>query len=152
MLQIESVCMLTAMLLLIHTRAGTVQAATVVGAIWGHWGQQGITCGYWRQGVPYKFFHFTGPGGSIAIRIPGVCRNLVEGDGAIVEVQCGRRWHVRSRAVLVEVCWAVAEGGFLFNGSANQIWCTDRWGWNHCKTMSTGLDLQLLDDYKKNMI
>lgn len=57
---------LTALLLLLHTRAGTVVAADIVGTFWRHWGQQGITWGNWRQDVvPYQFLHLTGPGVSI---------------------------------------------------------------------------------------
>lgn len=95
---------LTAMLLLLHTRAGTVVAANVVGNIWGHGGQQGVTWGNRRQTVvPYQLLHFTGPRVSVGARVPSVCRNLVKGDGAVVEVQCGWRGHVRSRAMLVEL-------------------------------------------------
>lgn len=142
---------LTALLLLLHARAGTVvTAADVVWAIRGHRGQQGITGGNWWQGVvPYQFLHFTGPGVSVGVRVPSVCGNLVEGDGAVVEVQCGWWGHVRSRAMVVEIWGAVAEDGLLFNGSRHQIRCADRRGWHHCETMSTGLDLQLLRDCTK---
>lgn len=79
-------------------------AANVVGDIWGHRGQQGVTGGNWTQGVvPYQFLHFTGPGVSIWAAVPGICRNVVKGYGAIVQVQCGGRRHVRGGAVLVEV-------------------------------------------------
>lgn len=92
------------MILLLHARAGTVVAATIVGVIWGHRGQQGITWGNRRQGVvPYQFLHFTGPGVSVGAGVPRVCGNVVKGDGAVVEVQCGRRGHVRGRAMLVEI-------------------------------------------------
>ena len=97
---------LTALLLLLHTRAGTVMAAAadVVGAVWGHRGQQGVARGNRRQDVvPYQFLHFTGPGASVGAGVAGVCRNAVEGDGAVVEVQRGRRGHVRGGAVLVEI-------------------------------------------------
>lgn len=139
--------MLTAMFLLLHTRTGTVVAANIVGAIWGHRGQQRITWGNRRQGVvPYQLLHFTGPG--VSVGVPTVCRNLVEGDGAVVEVQCSWRGHVWSGAMLVELWGAVAEDGLLFNGSGHQFWRADRWGWHHCKTMSPGLDLQLLDEFR----
>ena len=36
---------LTDLVLLLHTRAGTVAVANIVGALWGHRGQQGITWG-----------------------------------------------------------------------------------------------------------
>lgn len=52
--------------------------------------------------------------------------------------------------MLVEIWGAVAEDGLLFDGSRHQIWCADRWGWHNCKTMSTGLDLQLLDKKECN--
>lgn len=137
--------MLTALLLLLHTRAGTVEAPDIVGAFWGHRGQQGITWGnWWKDVISYQFLHFTGPGVSIGAMVPRICRNLVKGDGAIVEVQCGRRGHVRSRVMLVEIWGAVAKDGLLFNVSAHQIRCADRWRGHHCQTMSTGLDLQLL--------
>jgi len=149
----EGVSELTAVLLLLHTRAGTVDAAGV-GALRGHRGQQGITRGHRRQAVPYQILHVTAPGGPIGTRVPAVCRPLVEGDGAVVEVQRGRRGHVGTQDMLVEIRGAVAEDGLLFNGSAYQVRCADGRGSNHCKTVGTGLDFQLLDDYrnKENMI
>lgn len=149
----ESVSVLTAMLLLIHTRAGTVEAASV-GAFWGHRGQQGITWGHRRQGVPHQILQVTCPGVSIGTSVPAVCRNMIEGDGAVVEVQRGGRGHVWARAVLVQLHGAVANDGLLFNGSAHQIRCADRRGGHHCKTMGTGLDFQLLEVNRKiqNMI
>lgn len=151
----EKVCgsrhqaLLTAVLLLLHVRAGAVVA---VSAVWGHRGQQGVAGGNrWQGVVPYQLLHFTGPGAPVGV--PSICRNLVEGDGTVVEVQCGWRGHVRSWAVLVELWGAVAKHGLLFNGSGHELWRTDGWGWHHSEAVSPGLDLQLLDEYtsKQNM-
>lgn len=144
--------MLTVVLFLLHTRTGTAVTSNMVGAIQGHWGQQRITWGNRRKGVvPYQLFHFTGSG--VSIRVSTVCRNLVEGYGAVVEVQCGWRG-VRSRAVPVDLWRAVAEDWLLFNGPGHQFWRADSWGWHYCKAMSPCLDLQLLDEFtnKQDMI
>lgn len=140
--------MLTTLLLLLHTRAGTVVAAADgVGAIWGHRGQQGVARRNWWQGVvPHQFLHFTGPGVSIGASFCSIWGNLVKGDGAIVEVQCGWRGHVRGGVMLVEIWGAVTKDRLLFNGSCHQIWCADRRGGHHCEAVSPGLHLQLLHD------
>lgn len=137
---------LTALLLLLHAGAGTVVVADTVGALRRHGGQQGIAGGNGRQSVvPYQLLQFTVPGVPVGSLVPGVCADLVEGDGAVVEVQRGRRGHVRRRVVLVQVGGAVAEDGLLLDGSRHQIRRADRRG-RHCKAMSAGLDLQLLND------
>lgn len=136
--------MLTAMLLLLHTRTGTAVTSDMVGAIQGHRGQKRITGWNRRHGVvSHQLFHFTGPGASIGVA--AVRGNLVEGDGAVVEVQCGWRG-IRSRAVLIALWGAVTEHRLLFNSPGHQFWRADRWGWHYCETMSPGLDLQLLGE------
>lgn len=74
------------------------------GAVWGHGAQQRVAWGERRQGaVPHQLLQFTVPGVLERAVVPRVRTNLVEGDGAVVEVQGRRRRHVRRGAVLVEV-------------------------------------------------
>lgn len=110
---------LTAVLFLLHT--GTMVAADVRD-VRGHGREQGVAGGNWPEAVvPYQLLHFTGPGVSVGAGLPGVCRNVVEGDGAVVEVQCGRGGHVGGGAALVEIRGAVAENGLLFDGPGHQL-------------------------------
>lgn len=110
--------MLTAVVLLLHAGAGTV----VVADVRGHRGQQRIARGNQPEcAVPHQLLHFTGPGVPVRLEVTGVCRDLVEGDGAVVEVQCGWGRDVRATAVLVEIRRAVAENGLLFDGPSHQF-------------------------------
>lgn len=96
--------------------------ADTVGALRRHGGQQGIAGGNGRQSVvPYQLLQFTVPGVPVGSGVPGVCADLVEADGAVVEVQRGRRGHFRRRVVLVQVGGAVAEDGLLLDGSRHQV-------------------------------
>lgn len=96
--------------------------ADTVGALRRHGGQQGIAGGDGRQSVvPYQLLQFTVPGVPVGPGLPAVCADLVEGDGAVVEVQRGRRGHFRRGVVLVQVRGAVAEDGLLLDGSRHQI-------------------------------
>lgn len=94
--------MLTALLVFLHAGAGSVMVAG--GAVWRHGAQQRVTWGERRQGaVPHQLLQFTVPGVLEHTVFPRVRTNLVEGDGAVVEVQGRRRGHVRRGVVLVEV-------------------------------------------------
>lgn len=90
----------------------------IVGAVWRHGGQQGVTGRNGRQGVVLQF---TGPGASVRTGASRICGHLVEGDGAVVEVQRGGRGHVRADGVLVQLCRAVSQNRLLFNGSGHQL-------------------------------
>lgn len=120
------------------------------GAVRRHGRQQRVTRGERRQGaLPHQFLQFTVPGVLERAVIPRVRTNPVKGDGAVVEVQGRRGRHVRRGVVLVEIRRAVAKWGLLLDGTCHQVWCADRHG-GHWKAMSTGLDLQLLQDWKNN--
>ena len=136
---------LTTMLILVH--AGTAAApAVTVGAIWGHWGQKGVTGAKGRLAVvPHKVLHFGGL--AVGAQVSDVSRALVEADSAIVEVQCRGRRHVRPWGLLVEVWGTVTKDGLLFDGSCHQLWGAEGGGCHHNKTMSPRLHLQLLWEF-----
>lgn len=92
------------------------------GAVWRHGAQQGVAGRERRErAVPHQLLQFTVPGVLERTVIPRVRAHLVEGDGAVVQVQGGGRRHVRGGAVLVEVRGAVAQHGLLFDDASHQI-------------------------------
>lgn len=108
------------MIFLVHTRARTVAAADIVRNVWGHGRQEGVTWGNWPQAVvPNQLFHFAGP--RVSVGVPSICRDVVKGNGAIVEVQ--RSWwrHFRRAIMLVDVRWTVPKNGLLFDGSCHKL-------------------------------
>lgn len=137
------------MVFLLHAGAGAVAAAGGVGNVGGHGGQQRVAGRNRSQAVvPDQLLHFTRPGVPVVGRVAGVGGHVVEGDIAVVEVQRGRRGHVRGAAVLVELGRTVPQDGLLLDGPRHQLGRAERRGRHDGETVSPSLDLQLLDEHE----
>lgn len=67
---------------------------------------------------------------------------VVEGDGAICEIECRRTREVC--VVLKEVLAAVLKSGFLLDDPIHQIWRAEARGWDERKSMSSSLHFKFL--------
>lgn len=97
--------------------------ADAVGALRRHGGEQRVAGRDGRQRVvPHQLLQFTvSAATAVGAWLAAVCVHLVEGDGAVVEVQRGGRGHVGRGTVLVQVGGAVAKDGLLFDGPRHQV-------------------------------
>ena len=132
--------------------AHTAPSAAGFGCSGGHRRKKWVSYANRRKSIIHEDVfqfgsHFRGDAiGWVALR-PG-SEAVVEGDGAICEIQGGCTCQVC--VMLEEVLAAVLQGRFLLDDPIHQIWRAETRGWDEGKSMSSSLHFKFLKAEEKS--